>query len=207
MHLDRQQEKEMTKTGIFPSLDGDKMGRASKYGFQTEQERERDRSSGEAEASARQANRKQILEATVQKIGPVIRDCLVEFFRGMHLSTVDFTGEEQVALFKEEPGSKHHSWKASSWKKTGTHTEYRADGAHLLDEHTAYTITVILLVNPDNVPLLHMGEYTASKLVGKIPTIASSFSMEVPSQLKDRLGDKTGIRLADNAEYLWVQDH
>lgn len=183
------------------------MDKAIKSGFQSDQEREDDKNAASAYATARREDRKQTLEATVQRIGPVIRNCLVEFFRGMHLSTVDYTGDEQVAVFKEETGATQHTWKARSWKKTGTHTEYRPDGAHSLDEHTAYAMTVLLFVNQDNLPLLHLADYTASKLVGKIPVIASNFSMEVPTRFKDLLRDKTGIRLAEAAEYILAQDH
>lgn len=183
------------------------MTKASNYGFQTEQERESERSSTDTEISERQANRREILESTAQRIGPVMRNCLVEFFRGMHLSTVDFTGDEQVAVFKEETSAARHTWKAWSWSKTGTHTEYRADGAHSLDEHTAYAMTVSLFVNRENLPLLYLADYSASKLVGKVPTIASTFSMDIPTRFKHLLQDKTGVRLADTAEYLKAQDH
>ena len=132
----------MTKTNLFISFD-----------------RENDRKNGDAEESGRRETRRRALEETVQRVGPVIRETFVEYFRSQGLSTVDYTGDEQVALFKEETGSKEHTWKASSWKKTGTHTEYRADGAHQLDEHTAYTITVSVIVTPENVPLLHFGVY------------------------------------------------
>ena len=180
----------MTKTNLFISFD-----------------RENDRKNGDAEESARRETRRRTLEETVQRVGPVIRETFVEYFRSQGLSTVDYTGDEQVAIFKEETGSKEHTWKVSSWKKTGTHTEYRSDGAHQLDEHTGYTITISVIVTPENVPLLHFGEYTTSKLVGRKPITASNFSMEVPSRLKELLRDKTGIKPAETAEYFKAKDH
>ncbi len=181
------------------------MNRA-KFGFQNEQERENDRKNIQAEESARREQRKQSLDQAVQQVGSIIRETLVQFFRGQGLSTVDFTGDEQFALLKEVAGNTEHTWVASSWKKTGTHTEYRADGAHLLDEHTAYTLTLSLFIDQDNLPLLYLGGYTASKLVGKKPVVASNFSTETPGQLKDLLRDKPGIRLATTAEYFKAQD-
>lgn len=183
------------------------MDRAFKSGLTAEPGREGDKDDREAAAAVRRQAHAQTLATTLQRISPAVRDCVIEFFRGMHLSTTDFTGNEQVAAFKEEMGATQHTWKAWSWKKTGTHTEYRSDGAHSLDEHTAYAMTISLFVNQDNLPLLHVGEFTTSKLVAKMPVIASSFSMDVPARFKDVLREKTGIRVADTTEYVQAQDH
>lgn len=178
-----------------------------KSGFQNEQERENDRKNIQAEGNTRREQRRQSLDQAVQQTGPVIRETLTEYFRNQGLSTVDFTGDEQFARLQELAGDAEYTWVASSWKKTGTHTEYRADGAHLLDEHTAYTITLSLFVGRDSLPLLYVRGYTASKLVGKTPVVASNFLMETPSQLQNLLRDKTGLRLATTAEYFAAQDH
>ncbi|MGE5263850.1 MAG: hypothetical protein ACM3S0_10740 [Acidobacteriota bacterium] len=180
---------------------------ASRYGFETEQERESTKKRDEQTESAQREKRKQISDATAQRIGQAIRDSLAEYFRSMGLSTVDATGAEQVALFKEETGIKEHTWTAGSRKKTGTHTEYRADGVHVLDEHTAYTITVSLAVNRDGLPLLYIRDYATSKLVGGMPVAASKFLLEIPSQLKAILENNTGIRQVRLSEYLAALDN
>ncbi len=180
---------------------------ASRYGFLTEQERENEKKrAAEAEAILR-GKRRQISEATVQKIGPVIRSSLAEYFHSMGLSTVDDTGKEQVALFQEKNGDKGHTWRAWSRIKTGTHSDYRADGVHVLDEHTAYSITVSLVVNKQGLPLLYIGDYVRSKLVGGTPVPASDFSLEIPSRLVQALENKTGITLVDRVKFLDAQDN
>jgi hypothetical protein len=180
---------------------------ASTLRFETQPEKENERK-GRAEAqSALREKRRQILNATATQIGPAVRDSLTEYFSSMGLCTVDDTGEEHVALFKEEEGIKGHTWRAWSMKKTGTHSEYRTDGVHLLDEHSAYTITVSLVVNSEGVPLLHLGNYTKSKLVGGAPVIASDFGLEIPSQLGEVLQNRTGIKLVGLGEYLAARDN
>lgn len=163
---------------------------ALKFGTETEQERK---------------ERQQISDATAQRIGPLVRDGIVAYFRSLGLSTIDDAGAEQVALFKESTGIKGHTWTGWSRKKTGTHSEYCSDGVHVLDEHTAYTITVSLVVCQDGVPLLHVGDYTRSKLVGGSPVIASNFDLEVPSQLAAALETTTGIKQVGEAEFLRAQ--
>lgn len=180
---------------------------ASRYGLETELERARRKQRETETASALRDKRRQIVEATAHSVGAVIRDIFAEHFHGMGLSTIDETGAEQVALFKEETGVKGHTWTAWSQKKTGTHTEYRADGAHVLDEHTAYTITVSVVVNRDGMPLLRILDYAASKLVGGTPVAASTFSLEIPAALARELEDKTGIRQVGLGEYLGAQDN
>jgi hypothetical protein len=174
---------------------------ASKYGFATVQEREDERKRGEAADDMLREKRRGISDATAERIGPIIRECLAEFFRSLGLSTVDYTGEDQPALFKEDYGIQGHTWKASSWKKTGTHSDYRTDGVHLLAEHTAYTITVSMAITNDGLPLLRIGDYAASKLVGGTPVAASNFALEIPSQLERALEAKTGIKPVGLAEY------
>jgi hypothetical protein len=181
------------------------MTNTSKYGFQTEQEREAQRKNEEEAARPLREKRTQIILATAQRIGPVIRDSLTEYFRSMNLSIADDTGAEHVALFKEEAGVRGYTWKAWSRIKTGTHSDYQADGVHLLDEHTAYTITISLVVNRDGLPLLHIGDYVRSKLVGGVPIIASNFPLEIPSQLAEALESRTGIQQVGLAEYLDAQ--
>ncbi len=160
----------------------------------------------EAEAAnALREKRRQIADATVERIGPIIRDCLTDYFHGLGLSTIDYTGEDHAALFKEENGIQGHVWQASSWKKTGTHSDYRSDGVHLLPEHTAYSIAVSLVIDKDGLPLLHIGDYSASKLVGGKPVAASQFSLEVPSALEGVLQARTGIKPVGLAEYSAAQ--
>ncbi len=182
------------------------MTRTSTSGFQTEQEQQADRKSEQSDASARRASVKPTLEATAQRLGPIIRDSLLDFFRGLGASTVDYTGDEQVALFEEKSESKTYAWKAWSWKKTGTHTEYRPDGTHQLDEHTAYSVTVSLAVDRNGLPLLRVGEYATSKLVGKKAVVASSFAPQIPSRLQELLENRTGIKLAETAAFLRAVD-
>lgn len=177
----------------------------SKYGFQTDQEREEDKKGGDAEATARRETRKHVLDATAQKIGPVIRDCLAGYFASLGLSMVDDAGQARAALFQEDDGIKGHSWKASSRIKTGSHSDYRADGVHVLDEHTVYTITVYLVVNYDNLPLLYIGDYTRSKLMGGTPVIASDFKLDVPAALAGTLASQTGIKQVGFVEFQAAQ--
>lgn len=178
------------------------MTSTSRYGFQTQQERETQRKNEEEAGRPLREKRAQIAIATAQRIGPIIRDSLTEYFRSMNLSTVDAAGAEHVALFKEEPGLTGYTWTAWSSIKTGTHSDYQADGVHLLDEHTAYTITIFLVVNRDGLPLLHIGDYVRSKLVGGVPIIASNFLLETPGQLAGLLETRTGIRQVGLDEYL-----
>lgn len=180
---------------------------ASRYGFLTQQERENEkRRAAEAETILRE-RRRQVSDATVQRIGPILRESLAEYFRSIGLSAADDTGKEQAALFQEEDGIKGHTWIARSMKKTGTHSEYRTDGVHVLDEHTAYTLTVCLVVDRDGQPLLHIRDYTTSKLVGGAPVAASKFSLEIPDELGRVLESKTGIRHVPLGEFLDAQDH
>ncbi len=171
--------------------------------FQTERSTENAGKRDEAGASKEQ--RKQISAATVEKIGPVIRECLSDYFASLGLSMQDGTGQERSALIQEDDGVKGHSWRAWSRKKTGSHSDYRADGVHLLDEHTAYTITVYLVVDRNNAPLLYIGPYIRSKLVGGVAVVASDFQLEVPAPLKVALGTKTQIKLGELAEYQAAQ--
>ncbi len=180
---------------------------ASTLQFETEPEKENERKRRAEGVRALREKRKQISDATAQRIGPAIRDSLTEYFRSMGLSTVDDIGEEHIVLFKEEDGIKEHTWRAWSRKKTGTHSEFRTDGVHLLDEHSAYTITVSLVVDKDGVPLLHLGNYVRSKLVGGTPVIASDFKLEIPGQLGEVLQNKTGIKSVGLGEYLAAQDN
>jgi hypothetical protein len=180
---------------------------ASRYGFLTQQEREdAKKTAADAETVLRE-KRRQISDATVQRIGPIIRESLAEYFRSMGLRKADSTGEEQAALFNEQDDIKGHSWKAWSWKKTGTHSDYRADGVHMLDEQTAYSIVVSLVINKDGLPLLYIGDYVRSKLVDGKPVAASEFSLEIPSQLAQALENKTGIKLVDRVKFLDAQDN
>lgn len=180
---------------------------ASSYGFLTQQEREDEKKSVAGAQTALREKRRQIADATVQRIGPVIKESLVEYFRSMGLSAVDNSGKNQVALFQEENGIKGHTWRASSQIKTGTHSDYRADGVHVLDEHTAYSITVSLVVNKDGQPLLYIGDYVRSKLVDGKPVAASDFTMEIPSQLAQALESRTGVKLVDRVRFLDAQDN
>lgn len=181
------------------------MTSASRYGFQTQQERETQTKNEEEAGRPLLEKRAQIAIATAQRIGPVIRDSLTEYFRSMNLSIVDDTGAEHVALFKEQAGLKGYTWTAWSRIKTGTHSDYQADGVHVLDEHTAYTITISLVVNRDGLPLLHIGDYVRSKLVGGLPIMASNFPLEIPGQLAGVLETRAGIRQVGLAEYLDAQ--
>ncbi len=180
---------------------------ASRYGFLTQQEREDEKKIAAEAQTVLRERRRQISDATVQKIGPVIRESLTEYFRSMGLSKTDSAGEDQAALFKEEDGIKGHSWKAWSWKKTGTHSDYRADGVHVLDEQTAYSIVVSLVINKDGLPLLYIGDYVRSKLVGGTPVAASEFSLDIPSQLAQTLENKTGVKQVDRVKFLAAQDN
>ncbi|MCL4487478.1 MAG: hypothetical protein M1132_06525 [Chloroflexi bacterium] len=183
------------------------MTKTSRYGFQTVQERETEQKNEEEAGRPLREKRTRIAVETAQRIGPLIRDSLAEYFRSMNASTVDDTGAEQVALFKEEAGIRGHTWTAWSKIKTGIHSDYRADGVHLLDEETAYTITVSLVVNHDGLPLLHIGDYARSKLVGGSPVVDSHFLMEIPSQLAGVLETETGIKQVSRAEFLDAQVH
>ncbi len=180
---------------------------ASRYGFLTQQEREEEKKRAAEDEAVLRAKRRQVSDATVQNIGPVIRASVAEFFHSMGLSTVDDTGVEQVALFQEKNGDKGHTWRAWSRIKTGTHSDYRADGVHVLDEQTAYSITVSLVINKDGLPLLYVGDYTKSKLVGGTPVPASDFALEIPSRLTQALENKTGIKLVDRVKFLDAQDN
>lgn len=180
---------------------------ASRYGFLTQQEREDEKKSVAGSQTVLREKRRQIADATVQRFGPVIKESLVEYFRSMGLSAVDHSGEKQVALFQEENGIKGHTWTASSQIKTGTHSDYRPDGVHVLDEQAAYTITVSLVVDKDGLPLLHIGHYARSRLVGGAPVAASEFTMEIPGQLVQILQAKTGIQPVDRVKFLNAQDN
>lgn len=151
--------------------------------------------------NAEQASRLSVLKATATKIGPVVRDCLSDYFASLGLLMTDEAGGEHPALFQEADGPQGHMWQASSRKKTGSHSDYRADGVHLLDEHTAYTITVFLVVDKNGVPLLHIGKYIRSKLMGGTPVIASEFQLETPAPLVQALAAKTGCKMVGPAEY------
>lgn len=180
---------------------------ASRYGFLTQQEREDAKQTAAETETVLREKRRQVSDATVQRIGPVIRSSLAEYFQSMGLSTADHAGHEQVALFQDENGIKGHTWRASSRIKTGTHSDYRADGVHVLDEHTAYSITVCLVVNKDGLPLLYLGDYVRSKLVDGKPVTASDFTMEIPNQLAQALESKTGVKLVDRVRFLDAQDN
>ncbi len=180
---------------------------ASRYGFLTQQEREDEKRNTAQAVDLLREKRRQISDAMVQRIGSIIRESLAEYFRSMGLSIVDGTGEEQVAIFQEETGKHGYTWRARSRIKTGTHSDYRADGVHILDEHTAYSITVSLAVDKDGQPLLYVGDYVRSKLVGEKPVAASDFTLEIPGRLAQTLGDKTGIRLGDRVKFLNAQDN
>ncbi len=180
---------------------------ASRYGFLTQQEREDEQKSVAGAQTALREKRRQIADATVQRFGPVIKESLVEYFRSMGLSAVDKSGEKQVALFQEENGIQGHTWRASSQIKTGTHSDYRPDGVHILDEQTAYSIVVSLVINKNGLPLLYIGDYVRSKLVDRKPVAASEFSLEIPSQLVQALENKTGIKLVDRVNFLNAQDN
>jgi hypothetical protein len=180
---------------------------ASQYGFLTQQERDEEKKKAAEDEAVLRAKRRQVADATVQDIGPLIRASVAEYFRSMGLSTVDDTGAEQVALFEEKNADKGHIWRAWSQIKTGTHSDYRADGVHVLDELTAYSITVSLVVSRDGAPLLYVGDYVRSKLVGGTPVPASDFALEIPSRLTQALENKTGIKLVDRVKFLNAQDN
>lgn len=142
-----------------------------------------------------------IQRATTEKISPIVRDCLSDYFASLGLGMTDEAGQEHPALFQESDGPQGHTWQASSRKKTGSHSDYRADGVHLLDEHTAYTITVFLVVNRSEVPLLYIGQYIRSKQVGGTPVVASEFQLEAPASLAEALAAKTGCKIVGRVEY------
>lgn len=179
----------------------------SKYGFQSEQEREEEKRIKAAAESALRDKRKQVSSETVQRIGAVVRDCLAEYFSTLGLGAQDESGQAQAARFEEVDGIKGHTWKARSWKTTGTHSEYRADGVHALEEQTAYSITVMLVVNRDCLPLLRVGDFSRSRLVGGKPIPASDFRLDIPRELVTALEVRTGIKQAGVAEYLRAQDN
>lgn len=183
------------------------MNRASPSGGQTRQERESDRMNSSADENARRERRAETVDQTVRQIGPTIQHTLEEFFRSQGFSIVDETGANQVALFKEERGLKGHAWTAWSRIKTGTHTEYRAGGAHVLDEETAYTVTVALVVTKDGVPLLRVRDFAASEFVGGLPVAASKFQAAVPGTLETLLEKNTGVRYVPLGEYLAAEDN
>lgn len=170
--------------------------------FQTRQPIDEHGPSKDAEATATREGRQQILDATAQRIGPIIRECLSYYFTSLGLSVTDEAGQEHPARFVENDGSQGYAWQASSRKKTGSHSDYRADGVHLLDEHTAYVITVFLVVNQSLTPLLYIGKYIRSKLTGGTPVIASEFQLETPVPLAEALAAKTGCKVVGMAEYL-----
>ncbi|MCL4486788.1 MAG: hypothetical protein M1570_01495 [Chloroflexi bacterium] len=169
--------------------------------LQAGQQRVQQTESNDVAAGAQREKRKQILATTSQKIGPAVRECLSDYFASLGLSMQDGTGQERPALFQEEHGAREHTWRAWSRKKTGSHSDYRADGVHLLDEQTAYTITVLLVVDRNDVALLYIGKYIRSKFVGGTPVVASDFQMEIPAQLAGALETKTGIKVVGLAEY------
>jgi hypothetical protein len=178
---------------------------ASRYGFETEQERQATKKRDEQTESADRDKRKLVADTTALRIGSIVRDGIAAYFRSLGLSTVDDSGAKQVALFKEANGNQGHTWTAWSRIKTGTHTDYRTDGAHVLEEYTAYTITVSLVVDQDGLPLLYIGDYARSKLVGDSPVIASKFLLDIPSQLAGALEKNTGIKQVSRAEFLRAQ--
>ncbi len=180
---------------------------ASGYGFLTQQERETEkRDAAEAVALVRE-KRRQVSDAVVERIGPIIRESLAEYFTSMGQSVIDHAGQKQPASFKEVSGIRGHTWGASSQIKTGTHSDYQPDGVHVLDEVTAYKITVSLAVDQDSQPLLYVGDYVRSKLVGNVPVAASDFPMAIPSSLAQALENKTGIKVVDRVKFLKAHDN
>ncbi len=183
------------------------MNRASPFGGQARPEREKDGKNSSAEENARREHRAETVDKTVRQIGPIVQHVLGEFFRSQGFSIADENGAEQAALFKEETRVKGHAWTAWSRIKTGTHTEYRAGGAHVLDEQTAYTVTVALVVTKDGVPLLRIRDYATSKLVGGMPVAASRFQAAIPATLETLLEKNTGVNYVSLKEYLAAEDN
>jgi hypothetical protein len=163
----------------------------SKFGFETEEERKAKLQKEDDKREIERQRVKMILSPTADRIGPIIREVIADFFTSMGLSLDPKV--ERNARFIEKLHNVEGSWFASSRKITDPTIFYGVPGdSYQVHIYIEYSIQLDLKIGANYFPFLLVHNYESRLYNGPFPREGTT-RLEVPVELKKVLEKQTGV--------------